>query len=148
MAKAGGGTIRLSEQHGVNPSMGVCFWCGKEDGTILLLGRLPGDKEAPRRMVAGYEPCDECKAQFALGAVLIEAKDRPSFDGQQPIQKAMMGNPDLYPTGRLHVIKREAVARIFNPESMVQEVLRLGQAFIEPEVFDAIEDARKRAEGG
>lgn len=31
--------IPVSEEHGVNPSMGICSICGKETGEILLLGR-------------------------------------------------------------------------------------------------------------
>ena len=46
-------SIKVSEKHGVNPSMEVCFICGQDTGAILLLGRLPGDKEAPRHAATG-----------------------------------------------------------------------------------------------
>lgn len=36
--------IRLSEKHGVNPSIIVCPICDKETG-IALLGKLKGDKK-------------------------------------------------------------------------------------------------------
>jgi hypothetical protein len=45
------GDIKLSPQHGVNPSIGVCFYCGEDSGEIILPGRLKGDVEAPRRAV-------------------------------------------------------------------------------------------------
>lgn len=40
--------IRVSEKHGVNPSITICPICGKET-SIALLGKLKGDKEAPRK---------------------------------------------------------------------------------------------------
>lgn len=52
--------IILSEKHGVNPSITVCPICGKEIG-IALLGKLKGDKEAPRYIQGDI--CDECKAR-------------------------------------------------------------------------------------
>ena len=53
--------IRLSDKHGVNPTMGVCMWCGEPTGEIALLGKLKGDVEAPRYSTLSYEPCDKCK---------------------------------------------------------------------------------------
>lgn len=41
--------IRVSEKHGVNPSITICPICGKETG-IVLLGKLKGDEEAPRKL--------------------------------------------------------------------------------------------------
>ena len=52
--------IYMSEAHGVNPSMEVCFWCGKNKG-VVLFGKLKGDKKAPRECAFNYEPCDKCK---------------------------------------------------------------------------------------
>lgn len=63
--------IRVSEKHGVNPTMGVCWVCGAEDGTIGLLGRLPGDKEAPRHAVISDEPCATCKGHIRDGYVAL-----------------------------------------------------------------------------
>lgn len=54
--------IRVSEKHGVNPSITICPICGKETG-IALLGKLKGDKEAPRYIQGDI--CDECKAKVA-----------------------------------------------------------------------------------
>lgn len=65
--------IRLSEKYGVNPTMLVCPVCGNETGEIALLGKLKGDKEAPKYMY-GNHPCDECKKKFDEGYVaLVEA---------------------------------------------------------------------------
>lgn len=54
--------IRVSEKHGVNPSITICPICGKETG-IALLGKLKGDKEAPRKIIGDL--CDKCKARVA-----------------------------------------------------------------------------------
>ena len=38
-------SIKISQKHGVNPTIPICFWCGKEKNEIALLGKLPGDAE-------------------------------------------------------------------------------------------------------
>jgi hypothetical protein len=38
-------SIRLSEKHGVNPSLMLCFYCGEASG-VALLGRLKGDQDS------------------------------------------------------------------------------------------------------
>ncbi len=53
--------IKVSPKHGVNPTIPICFWCGEEKGEIALLGKLPGDAEAPRNMVLDYEPSGRTK---------------------------------------------------------------------------------------
>jgi hypothetical protein len=127
--------ITASEKHGVNPSLGVCFWCGKEDGTVLLMGRLPGDAEAPRHAVASYEPCAECASNFAKGVVLIECTTRQKHEKQTEIQVG------LYPTGNWLVMTREAVMRLFQPIELAKQVVTMGKAFIEPEAFAKLQPA-------
>lgn len=34
------GSIELSPKYGVNPTIPVCFWCGKEKNEIALMGRV------------------------------------------------------------------------------------------------------------
>lgn len=100
-------SIRLSEKHGVNPTLGVCFWCGEDTGEIALLGYMgKGDPEAPRRTVLSYDPCPKCKEQWALGVACLEVSDIPLQNGQPPIQ------PGHYPTGHYVVIKKDAALRI------------------------------------
>ncbi len=122
--------IQISEKHGVNPSMGVCFWCGNNDGTILLPGKLPGDAEAPHRMCATYEPCPKCAEKFSAGVHIIEAHETAQHDGHA----ALRGK---YPTGRMVVIKREAVLRIFDPE-MARAAIGCGKALMEPSCFEQL----------
>lgn len=62
--------IRLSEKHGVNPSITVCPICGKETG-IALLGKLKGDEEAPRKIIGDI--CDDCISKLGNDKIYIFA---------------------------------------------------------------------------
>lgn len=66
--------LRLSEKHGVNPSIQKCFLCGKEKG-VILFGRMTDDREAPREVVTDKEPCDECKKAMQDAVLFVEVKD-------------------------------------------------------------------------
>jgi hypothetical protein len=122
--------VTLSPKHGVNPSLGVCFWCRKDDGTVLLVGRInktirgEHDPEAPRRMVASLEPCDNCKALMARGITLMEAHE--PAPGQMP-----------EPTGRWFVMTEDAVTRIFDAEA-AQAALRHRKAWISIEAVERL----------
>lgn len=111
--------IRLSAKYGVNPSVGVCWWCGEDDGTVILAGLLPRDKEAPHRAVWSKEPCPKCVERQATGITLIVA----SPAGSDPPK----------PTGQWYVITEDA-ARRFLSGDMLDATLRSRKAFIEPEV--------------
>lgn len=62
-------SITLSPEHGLNPTIPVCFWCGKDKNEVALLGRIGGreDRAAPNRMVLDYEPCEDCRRGMARG---------------------------------------------------------------------------------
>lgn len=60
--------IILSEKHGLNPSMDVCMICG-EVHQLVLLGKLPEDREAPKQVCTG-QVCQKCISQ------LVENKER------------------------------------------------------------------------
>lgn len=113
-------------KYGLNPTMPVCFWCGRETGEIALIGEIRdkfGEEiEMPMHACISYEPCDECKKHRALGYTVIEVTDYPN------------GNPEIYdgayPTGRWCVIKTEAARRIF-PESYI----KYGKALVEEEAY-------------
>lgn len=116
--------IRLSEKHGVNPSMGVCIVCHEDDGTIILPGRLPNDAEAPRRAVWSFEPCDKCrKGVLTEGCALIEA----TGDERRP-----------EPTGRVWVLRDEAIRRIVRPASLTEHIIRKRLSFIAPATVKAL----------
>lgn len=98
-------SLRVSEKHGLNPSMDTCFFCGEPRG-LVLFGKLKNDAEAPRSVLLNYEPCDKCKELMANGTTLIEVDTEDN--GSTPIQKG------CYPTGRWCVVKKEAATRLFN----------------------------------
>lgn len=69
-------SIPVSPEHGLNPTMAVCFWCGEHRGDIGLLGQIDDeDSEAPREAVLDYEPCDECKEEMSLGITIAECTE-------------------------------------------------------------------------
>lgn len=110
--------IEISPKHGLNPTIPVCFWCGKDKNEIAILGRIRekdkndrpvrgSDVEAPRKMVLDYEPCDECLALWGQGVAVLEVQETPVQPGQPEIQKG------LYPTGRFAVITVEGANNVF-----------------------------------
>lgn len=62
--------IILSEKYGVNSSITVCPICGKKIG-ITLLGKLKGDKEAPRKIIGDL--CDDCISKLGNDKIYILA---------------------------------------------------------------------------
>lgn len=118
------GSIRLSEKHGVNPTLLVCFLCGKETG-VALLGLLKGDAEAPRRM-CDREPCDECKGYMEQGVILISVDESKTADPANP-----------HRTGGWVVLKDEAVTRVFDPP-MRERILKVRAAFLADDAWDRL----------
>ncbi len=131
--------IRLSKEHGVNPTVGICFWCGGDDGSIALLGKLPGDAEAAHRSLLSYDPCDDCKAQFEQGITLIECTEHPNDDDdrQPPIQKDHQAT--LYPTGRYMVVTEEGAGRLLPEGPLLDAVLSKRKGYLEVAAFEAIQ---------
>lgn len=114
-------SIKLSKKHGVNPTMGVCMWCGKPTDEIAMLGRLKDDAEAPKYSVLSYKPCSECKSIWDKGVALIECTPNEFEDGRPPFTKDSDGI-SVYPTGHLFVIKPEPVSEIFGRECKAGDV--------------------------
>jgi hypothetical protein len=108
--------------------VGQCFWCGGESGEVLLLGKLPKDAEAPRKMVVNYEPCAICKAQFDRGVVIIEV----DLSSNLPNPEIVEG---FSPTGRLAVVSREGIGSQIQPQSMVDTLLKTGKALMNREAW-------------
>lgn len=126
-------SITLHPEYGVNPTLGICFWCGQEDGTIGLLGRNKG-KEAPRHTILSYEPCQKCKDGMAQGITCIEASEVPNT----PNQPSMDPKRDVYPTGSFSVIKEEAAERIFGQSPFWADMQRLRKAYLDKSTYKMI----------
>jgi len=120
------GGIKISKEHGINPSLTVCILCGEAIG-VALMGRLPNDKEAPRQIVNGIEPCDKCKAKYlSVGVMLLE-----------------VGPDEKTPTGKLSVLKDDAFKRIFD-----QDIPKNKICMVEFGLLDSIGAMRTEVDNG
>ena len=132
-------SIKLSEKHGVNPSICKCFFCGKPKG-VALLGKInKQDDEAPREICIDYEPCDECQANMDLGITLIGVETTPIMDHQPPIQRTP--THDFYPTGSWCVISEEAARRcllINEPEPMQTAVMTVKRMLVPQDILQTL----------
>lgn len=123
-------SIRISPRHGLNPTIPVCFWCGRDKNEIVFMGyirdKTGNDIAAPMHMVIDYEPCQQCYENMKRGVTLIEATREPNAVTSVELQQ------NVYPTGRYAVIERCAADRAFNGFSGIEEV------FVEPELFERL----------
>ena len=117
--------IKVSPKHGLNPTIPICFWCGKEKNEVALMGKIDKqDSKAPRKMITNYEPCDKCKELFSAGVHVIGVTEEPITKGMFPIVSD--GKIQLYPTGSMFVAKEDWVKRFLTAnegEDMIEEVL-------------------------
>ena len=116
--------IRLSPKYGLNPTIPVCFWCGKEKNEIALMGKIGDgrkgdDFEAPKYAVLDYEPCEKCQGLMSSGFTIMEVTDKPNKRTAVEMCKG------AYPTGRFSVIKNETAERIFG-----KDISQRGKAFM------------------
>ena len=103
------GRLRASERYGANPSIDVCYYCKQAKG-VVLQGRLPGDREAPREAVSSLEPCEDCKRRFNdLDAIV--------FVG------AYKSSEGIGVTGDIAVVKRSAVKRLQDEGILTTDVV-------------------------
>ena len=118
--------IKISPKHGLNPTIPVCFWCGKQKNEIALMGRMTDDIEAPKNKVLDYVPCEECQSHMAMGVAVLEASDHPNTEGQPPMQKG------VYPTSRFVVVTTECADRVFSAYAPWSEGKKV---FVDSDVF-------------
>lgn len=137
-------SIKLSPKHGVNPTIPICFWCGKEKNEVALMGKInKEDSEAPRRVITNYEPCDSCKELFAKGIHIIGVSETPVMEGMFPISKS--GGQDLFPTGAMFVAREEWVKQMVSePEEkellenvLAERVMLMPSQIVEDIVHEA-----------
>ena len=121
-----GDCIKMSAKHGLNPTIPVCFWCGKDKEEIALMGKIDKeDSEAPRRLIINYEPCDKCKELFDKGVQVIGASNHPLTPTMFPIVND--GNVKLYPTGTMFVAPEQWIREFLtanHQEGMIDSVLK------------------------
>lgn len=116
----------ISNKHGINPSLEVCYVCGKDVG-VILFGALKGDVEAPRRACLNKEPCAECKNWMGQGVICISVDPVKSTDKEDP-----------WRSGGWVVLKDEAVTRwLGHNEELLSDVLKRRVMFIEDEIWDS-----------
>jgi hypothetical protein len=109
-------SIILSQKFGVNPSMSQCYFCG-EVKEIVLTGKLPQDKEAPREAVWNEEPCKNCAEYMKRGVILISVRE--GEEGRNP-----------YRTGGWVVVTDDYIRRALQPPAVVEEVLKKRMCFV------------------
>lgn len=125
--------IKVSKKHGINPTIPICFWCGKDKNEIVLLGKLPGDVEAPSHMwVPGdYEPCNECAELRNQGITIVEASKNPIYgEGQPPYY-------GYFPSGRHFIITDDGARRLFT-EPMISRLIEKRMGFVDKETMDIL----------
>jgi hypothetical protein len=124
-------SIRLSEKHGVNPAIPLCFFCLKPKNEIIFAGKMRGeysDREAPQHAVWDMRPCDECKGFMAKGIILMSVDESKSADHKNP-----------YRSGGWCVVKEDMVKRVLGKDKQLLEAtLRKRIAFITDEAWDKI----------
>lgn len=116
--------LRLSKKHGVNPSMGVCPICLKDNQEILLLGELPDDAEAPMRVLSNI--CDECKGKIEEGFYpLVVIKDIP----ERMVKNGLVSMEDAKREGHILFVKKESMSNVpdslfsYIPESLYRQIV-------------------------
>lgn len=115
------GSIRLHPEYGVNPTLAVCGWCGKDTGDVVLLGAAYKG-EAPMRMQVNDVPCEVCREKMVQGITFVEFVREGSSER----------------TGRWAVLTEESVRRILNPGEFLNSVLKARAAKVTPGVADKL----------
>lgn len=110
-------SIKISKEHGINPSICLCPICRNETG-IVLLGKLKGDIKAPKYII-GRDLCDKCKEQINNGKVFfIEANS--SSTGEI-----------ISFTGRTIIMNKEDAKHILNDNEVA-----IGHVYIDKNNFE------------
>lgn len=111
------GSITVSKKHGVNPSVLACYICGEDSGGLAMLGRLPGDAEAPRRMTLRDERCPSCTEKLKTKVALIRVKH--GSEGEDP-----------HRMGEVYFALDSEIVRIVTPDSLRDHFLKARICFV------------------
>lgn len=109
--------IKISKEHGLNPSICLCPVCKKENG-IALFGKLKGDIEAPKYII-GQDLCDECKKQVDDGKMFF-VEVNISFTGEI-----------IDHTGRTVIISKRAAKQI-----LTDSQIAIGYVYVKKDDFE------------
>lgn len=104
-----------------------CFFCGKDKGLVMNLRLHPAMASRIEEMngtAIDKEPCEECKKLMEQGIMFCSVRDGEKGD-----------NP--YRTGKLCVIKEEAVKRMVDAD-LYNKLEKSRFAFIEDSVWEQI----------
>lgn len=114
--------MRLHPKYALNPTCGVCAFCGQTDGTVVLLGAAYRGEAPPRMVVDPRTPCPTCQTAMAQGIALIEA----------------FGDQSTWSPGRWCVVTREAFAQLDIVPALRAVILAHGLALLEPSAYDLL----------
>jgi hypothetical protein len=130
-------SIRISQKHGVNPSLTKCFYC-QGDHSIALLGWLPGDAEAPRECgVVDMSPCRQCEDYMKKGIILIEVRSEEDMNEVERERQTWLQDnkrrpfiPNPYRSGGWWVLTDSAISRMVRPPELRDQILKCRWMFI------------------
>lgn len=144
------GGIPISEKHGINPTMGVCFYCNEESGDLGLMGRLPHDEEAPRYTYLSMEPCKKCRErrETHIHLVVVPKECPDEIEDQRrrwaetmsrrPLSQQREFIPNVERSGYTFWIDREKIPQFVHPPELAEKILRAGWTFIPEEACEAL----------
>lgn len=110
-------SIRLSEKHGLNPTIPLCPYCEKPknevamlgaegDKLAMALGRPDGEMPMHCHLPGDVHPCEEC---------LETKKDYVFLFSAERTEKG------TWPTGRFAMVKRTFLESVLNDPSVIPE---------------------------
>ena len=124
--------VLLSKEHGLNPSITQCFFCGEDAGIVLTglrgekIARKMGHADGQMPMHCGVVsdvPCNKCEDYMKQGIIIIGTKD-----GADPNSDA---GPFECRSGNFLVVKEEAIKRLLPPGELLDGVLKNRFMFME-----------------
>lgn len=110
--------MRLHKEHGLNPTISTCIYCGG-DKEIVLLGAAYKN-EAPMKMIFNTIPCDKCKELFEQGFLLVMV-DKVSNTENNPLE--------VIP-GYLYADNYWLFTKEWAEKNVAEEAYRLGRALV------------------
>lgn len=124
-----------------------CFWCGEDMGVTIdrrvKRGRPPID--APKRFIAGYDPCDKCKKIFDKGIHVIGVTPDPVYENQEPM--GMDGKTPMYPNGTWFMASEEWVTHFLaDDQEAIDKVIEARKLLVPYEIVEKVVGAIKQEE--